>query len=268
MYEEQLEGLRKYFRNAGPLLLAFSGGVDSCLLAYLAHQELGKKMTAVTIRSPYTPSWEVEEAIAFAKEYSIAHEIIELPVPSIIKNNPKDRCYLCKKAIFTKILGKATELNIPIVVDGSNHDDLNDYRPGMRALKELDIKSPMLELGIKKEQLRVISKELGLDTWNKPSCACLLSRLPYETEITIGELNRIAASELILKDYGILGARVRSHGVIARIEVSEQYFSTIVSGTVRHEISEKIKEQGYTFIAIDLDSFKSGSMNRSINLRD
>jgi len=151
-----------------------------------------------------------------------------------------------------------------MVVDGSNHDDLKDYRPGMKALKELAINSPMLELGITKSQIRSMSKRLNLASWDKPSCACLLSRLPYDTKITAEELERISAGEIALKRCGIIGARLRSHGNIARIEVPEQYFTTTLQESIRKEISLKIKDLGYTYVAIDLDSFVSGSMNRTL----
>ncbi|MGL1931489.1 MAG: ATP-dependent sacrificial sulfur transferase LarE [Desulfotalea sp.] len=267
MYEAQ-QKLIKHLKTANSLIVAFSGGVDSCLLAYLANQVLQKKMLAITIRTPYTPPWEIDDAIFFAKKYNIPHEILELPIPEIILNNPNDRCYLCKKELFINIINRAKELDITMVIDGSNHDDLNDYRPGIKALKELEIKSPMLELGITKKQIREISKELGLNSWDKPASACLLSRLPYGTRITKEELQRIAASELFLKSLGINGARVRSHGEIARIEVTEQTFTTILTETVRKKISQKLKSFGYTFVAIDLDNFVSGSMNRSIKTEE
>ena len=244
--------------------VAFSGGVDSSLLAYAAHEALGDKMLAITVHTPYIPDWEIAEAQLFAAQYHIAHEIIELAIPTDITFNPSDRCYLCKKALFKAIQSRATEFGIHAVIEGSNKDDLNDYRPGMRALKELGIISPLLEADMSKEAIRTFSKQAGLATWDKPAYACLLSRIPYHTEITAGELERIALAENVLRDLHIFGARVRSHGDIARIEVPVAMFTTLLQSELRTIITKKIKDCGYKYITLDLEGYQMGSLNKEL----
>jgi uncharacterized protein len=256
-------------------VVAFSGGVDSSLLAYIAHEVLCSKpdgkpgdrdLVAITIKTPYIPDWELEEAQLFAKKYNIIHEIIELEIPAQIIQNPPDRCYLCKKEIFTAILNHAKKIGIDTIIEGSNKDDVNDYRPGMRALKELNIASPLLELGITKKTLRELSRELGLPTWDKPAYACLLSRIPYHTEITAGELERIAKAEMVLRELNISSSRVRSHGDIARIEVPVTSFADLLKNDVRTRLIEKIKFCGYLYVTLDLEGYQTGSLNKILGI--
>lgn len=260
-YEQLLERFKALDQTA----VAFSGGVDSSLLAYAAHEALGDRMLAITVCTPYIPDWEIAEARLFAAKYHIAHEIIELAIPTDITFNPADRCYLCKKALFKAIRSRATEIGIHTVIEGSNKDDLNDYRPGMRALKELGIISPLLEAGMSKEAVRAISRQAGLATWDKPAYACLLSRIPYHTEITVRELERIARAETVLRDLQIFGARVRSHGDIARVEVPAALFSTLLQSELRTVIVTKIKNCGYKYITLDLEGYKMGSLNHLLS---
>ncbi len=242
--------------------VAFSGGVDSSLLVYAAHEALGNNVTAITVHTPYIPDWEIDEARRFAAQYHIAHEVIELAIPTVITHNPPDRCYLCKKELFTAIQRRAAELGSTTVIEGSNKDDLYDYRPGMRALKELGIASPMLAEGMGKATIRAISRQVGLTTWDKPAYACLLSRIPYHTEITVAELDRIAKAEMVLRDLSIAGARVRSHGDIARIEVPAPLFPALLQTELRTLLIEKIKSCGYVYITLDLEGYKTGSLNK------
>lgn len=246
------------------LAVAFSGGVDSSLLAYVAREALGDKMVAITVKTPYIPEWEIKEAENFTKKYAIPHTIIELEIPSNIRQNPPDRCYLCKKEIFQRILEKAREMGISTIADGSNTDDLQDYRPGMRALKELQISSPLLQLDMDKQAIRDLSQELGLSTWNKPAYACLLSRIPYHTEITTRELKRIAQAELAIRSLNILGARVRSHGDIARLEVNTTFFPGIIKDDLRKQLIKSIKDCGYSYVTLDLDGYQTGSLNKAL----
>lgn len=257
-------------------VVAFSGGVDSSLLAYIANEALCGKpdepdgkagnLVAITIKTPYIPDWEIDEAQLFAQKYNINHEIIELEIPAQIIQNPQDRCYLCKKEIFTAIRNHAEKLGIKTILDGSNKDDVNDYRPGMRALKELNIRSPLLELGITKKTLRELSRELGLQTWDKPAYACLLSRIPYHTEITPEELERIAQAEMVLRKLNISGSRVRSHGDIARIEVPVTGFADLLKNGVRTHLVENIKNCGYLYVTLDLEGYQTGSLNKSLGI--
>ena len=257
--------LVKYLQGAQQVVVAFSGGVDSALLTYLVHQELGDKMTAITVKTPYTPEWEIEDAQLFAQEHHIRHDVRELPIPSTILQNPPERCYLCKREIFREILSRAQELGGAVVMEGSNKDDLQDYRPGMRVLKELNIESPMLQLGITKEVIRGLSRELQLKTWNKPSCACLLSRIPYHTEITTEELSRVAKAEQVLRGLNIMGSRVRSHGDIARIEVPAEQFADLFSFELRTQLIQKIQEIGYLYVVVDLEGYQTGSLNKTLS---
>ena len=263
----QTPSFRQLLENIQALnqaVVAFSGGVDSSLLTYAAHQALGNRMVAITVYTPYIPKWEIEEARLFAAEYHIAHEVIELAIPADITTNPPDRCYLCKKELFTAIQHRAQELGIGTIIEGSNTDDLDDYRPGMRAIKELGVVSPLLEAGLDKEAIRTLSRQADLPSWDKPASACLLSRIPYHTEITPRELNRVAQAEMILRELHISGGRVRSHGDIARIEVPVAALAILLHPDLRLKIVKKIKNCGYLYVTLDLEGYQMGSLNHSL----
>ena len=264
MERSLFQQLLKNLREMKQVVVAFSGGVDSSLLAYSARRVLGSRMVALTINTPYIPGWEIEEATEFAATHDIPHEVIELQIPANISKNPPDRCYLCKKELFQVIERRAGELGITTIIEGSNQDDLSDYRPGMRALKELRILSPMLELGLTKEDIRTISRREGLSTWDKPAYACLLSRIPYHTRITDSELKRIAEAEKVLRELALPGSRVRSHGDIARVEVALSHFEDVLKSEMRVQLVEKIKRCGYTYVALDLEGYQTGSLNRTL----
>ncbi len=261
LYQQLLLHLKKMKRA----VVAFSGGVDSSLLCYAAHEALAEGVLAITIKTPYIPAWEIEEALLFADKYNIAHKVISQPTPANITQNPPDRCYLCKKELFKAIQNEATKLGIETIIEGSNQDDLSDYRPGMRALKELNIASPLLQLGMTKETIRTLSREIGLPTWDKPAYACLLSRIPYHTEITTTELERIAKAELVLRELKISGSRVRSHGDIARIEVPIASFTAIMAPTLRTLLIHKIKACGYIYVTLDMEGYQTGSLNKTLS---
>lgn len=263
-YQHLLDTLKAGIKACNQVVVAFSGGVDSCLLAYAAHQALPDKMVAITVQTPYIPQWELDEARLFAAQYQIPHELIALAIPPAITDNPPDRCYLCKKALFSAIRRRAQELGIETIVEGSNTDDLNDYRPGMRALKELGVISPLLETGMDKQSIRTLSRQAGLPSWDKPASACLLSRIPYHTRITAPELDRIARAEMVLRELHITGARVRSHGDIARIEVPLATLAGLLNDTLRPRLVEKIKNCGYLYVTVDLAGYQMGSLNQSL----
>ncbi|GAB6191591.1 ATP-dependent sacrificial sulfur transferase LarE [Desulfocastanea catecholica] len=264
MKNSPYQHLLQHIKTMDHAVVAFSGGVDSSLLAYVAHQALGDDMVAITIDTPYIPAWEIDAARVFAAEHNIAHEIMQLPTPANIRHNPPDRCYLCKKELFTALQRRAKKIAIDTIIEGSNLDDLGDYRPGMRALGELNIVSPLLELGIDKETIRSLSRELGLATWNKPASACLLSRIPYHTVITPAELARIAGAETVLRHLNISGSRVRSHGDIARIEVPIEGFADLLQHDVRRRLIKQIKACGYTYVTLDLEGYQTGSLNKTL----
>ena len=262
---DKLNELISYFKNLGKVAIAFSGGVDSTFLAYVAYSALGEEAVAITVDSPYIPRWELEEAKTLAAQIWIRHEIITIALPKIIENNPANRCYLCKTIVFKTILDKAIELGVKYVSDGSNYDDLSDYRPGMVALKELEIKSPLLECGWTKDMIRSASKEADLATHDKPAYACLLTRIPYDSEINMEILERIEKSEVYMMSKGFRAIRVRAHDDLARIEVATHERHRLFDEKLLDEISTTLKSFGFTYVTIEASGYKMGSFNQQIN---
>ena len=251
-----------YLKELGSVALAYSGGTDSTFLMAAGKIVLGDNLLAYTIDTPYIARWEIEEASEICKQLGVKHEIINSEIISSIQNNPEDRCYLCKQHLFSSLLKKAADLGFPYVMDGTNLDDKGDHRPGMRALKELKIKSPLLETGIGKKLIRKFSKELGLPTWDKPAYACLLTRIPFETKITITELQKIEKAETYLMKMGFRAIRVRSHDKLARIEVPIDRIQELIQPGLASEISQELKRIGYQYVTIDMDGYKMGSMKK------
>lgn len=259
-YGQLMNGLKAL----GNAAVAFSGGVDSTFLLQVAREALGDRVIAVTARSFSFPARELEEACAFARELGVRHVIVDFEELSIegFSQNPVDRCYLCKSRLFSKIWDVARSEGIGHVLEGANVDDMDDYRPGIRAVKELGVSSPLKEAGLTKEEIRRFSQKIGLKTWDKPSFACLASRFPYGEEITEKKLRRVDEAEQYLMDLGIRQARVRSHGDLARIETDEAGFSLL--SVWRREIHAKLKEIGFTYVAADLEGYRTGSMNETL----
>ncbi len=246
------------------ILVAFSGGVDSTFLLKVATELLGDDAAAVTVKSPYIADWEIAEAIEITEKHHMRHEIITVGIPEIIANNPTDRCYLCKGQIFSTIKAFGKERGFDFVADGSNSDDTKDYRPGMRALKELEIQSPLLECGVTKDEIRTWSKQLGLETWDKPAYACLLTRLPYGTLIDVADLRMIEAAEAFIIKKGIRAVRVRKQGGLARIEIDRKELSKIFDLNLMDEIATKLKEIGFEQVTIDMSGYQVGSFNKGV----
>lgn len=265
MEDIKYKKLMNYLKKLESVIVAFSGGVDSTFLAKAAKEALGDNALALTVVSPYIPKWEIEEAKLAAHEIGIQHELMEIPVIiNEIKFNPSDRCYLCKKAIFSKIKEIAEKKGIKHVIDGTNGDDIKDYRPGLRALKELGIISPLLENQIVKSEVRDFSKELGLQTWDKPSYACLLSRIPYNEEIKVEDLNRIEKAEKFLIDLGFRAVRVRSHRDLARIELIKSDITKIFENNLLDVIGETLKSFGFKYVTLDIEGYRTGSLNEEL----
>lgn len=263
MGEDKLSILKKNLRNLGSVAIAYSGGVDSTFLLKVACEVLGDKVIAITAKSSTYPERELMEAKKFAEEIGVKHIIIvseELDIEGFSKN-PTNRCYYCKKELFTKIQNIAKENKVKYVVDGSNMDDTGDYRPGMIAAKELGVISPLKLSNMTKDDIRNFSKQYGLKTWNKPSFACLSSRVPYGSNITIGKLKMIENAEQFLLDLGFRQVRVRHHGEIARIEVSPEEREAFFNLNTMDKVSEKLKEIGFKYVTLDLFGYRTGSMN-------
>lgn len=253
--------LRENLQKLKKVVLAFSGGVDSTFLLKVAQEVLGEQVKAVTIRAPYIPRWEIAEAQELVRQLGVAHEIIDVPLIEEIRFNPQDRCYHCKRAVFDVILAVAAREGYHYVIDGTNFDDTADYRPGLRALRELKVKSPLLESGLAKQEIRSFSKELGLKTWDKPSYACLLTRIPYGYELIETDFQKIEQAEKYLMEQGLRGVRVRCHGNLARIEVEKEEMEKLFDQRVLEQISYKLQNLGFTFVTLDLAGYRVGSFN-------
>lgn len=259
--EEKLLKLKEILSDSGSAVIALSGGTDSIFLAYVASGIKDLRLLAVTVNSPYMFDSEVMESINFCKEHGIRHKEIQMEIPDAVQNNPPDRCYLCKKEVMKLVRAEAAIAQYEWVFDGTNTDDAGDYRPGMKALKELNIRSPLQEAGMSKNDIRSLSRIAGLITWNKPSNTCLLTRFPHYTPISIAELRRAEAAEIVLETFELKGSRIRVHNDIARIECRKEHFPMILSESVRNEIIAGLKKIGYKYITLDLEGYRSGSMN-------
>jgi uncharacterized protein len=265
--QEKLVKLKGYLGSLKSAAIAFSGGVDSTFLLKVAHEVLGDQVIAVTARSSTYPEREFNEAKQYAETMGVKHIVIvseELEIEGFAKN-PTNRCYYCKHELFSKVRDVANEHHMLHVLDGSNHDDLGDFRPGMHAAKELHVISPLREMELTKEDIRVLSKDMDLPTWNKPAFACLSSRFPYGQEITPEKLKMVDLAEQYLLDLGFRQIRVRHHDQIARIEVSSTEREKFFDINLMDQIGAKFREIGFTYVTLDILGYRTGSMNEVLS---
>ncbi|MGN0077172.1 MAG: ATP-dependent sacrificial sulfur transferase LarE [Coriobacteriales bacterium] len=263
---ERYEALKCLLASYGSAALAFSGGVDSALLLHAAHEALGERALAITARSALFPQRELDEAQAFCRSLGARHVVVDFDELQVegFAGNPVNRCYLCKTHLFGKIKALAAAEGLSVVAEGSNLDDLGDYRPGLQAVEELGIESPLRTCGFTKADIRALSRHLGLPTWNKQSFACLASRVPYGETISREKLEMVAKAEQLLLDLGFHQLRVRVHGTMARIEVVPDEFEKLVSEDARTQVTAALRSYGFSYVAMDLAGYRSGSMNETL----
>ena len=264
--ERKWDCLKALLQEMRLAVLAYSGGVDSSLLLRAAAEVMGPQVIAVTAASETYPAAELIAAQEFARSLGVTHKVLhtrELTSEDFVQNTP-DRCYHCKKELFAKLRGIADTEGISAVIDGSNIDDLSDYRPGRKAAEEFGVRSPLVEAGFSKPDIRTLARQLNLSAWDKPSLACLSSRIPYGTRITLEILRTVEEAENRLRAYGFRQLRVRHHGPIARIEVMQEDFAIMASPGIGAKITAAFKELGYTYVCLDLQGYRTGSMNEGM----
>lgn len=266
---EKLDRLKQLLKEMDRALVAFSGGVDSAFLLKVAHSVLGERALAVTATSETFPSAELAEARELARSIGAPHKVIttqELQRPGFA-DNPPERCYFCKTELFERLSALAAEMGYEFVLDGSNVDDLGDWRPGRKAAGEHGVRSPLQEAGLGKAEIRSLSRDMGLPTWEKQSFACLSSRFPYGDQITVEKLKQVDAAENILRELGFTQFRVRHHRDVARLELGPKDFERILSRELKERVTEGLKALGYCYVTLDLEGFRSGSMNEPLRRR-
>jgi uncharacterized protein len=264
--DAKLSQLKDALQKTGGALVAFSAGVDSTFLLKIAHVVLGEKAVALTASSPTAPPGELSAARAFAASLGVKHIVLdsnELANPSFTQN-PVNRCFFCKDELYRICRQEANQLGIAAIMDGTNLDDLRDHRPGLKAAKDWGVRHPLVEAQMTKDDIRRYSRELNLPTWNKPSSPCLSSRFPYGTEINVERLNQVAACELVMKELGFREFRVRYHGDLVRIEVAQEEFHRWFDKTTREAVVENFKRIGFHYVSLDLQGYRTGSMNESL----
>ena len=261
--EQKEQRLRALVRSYDSLIVAFSGGADSAYLAYVAHSELGGRALAVTGDSASYPTFQRELADRLTKQFGIPHEIVftEEFEDRNYTSNPPNRCYYCKNELYTKLAELAQTRGFATICDGSNADDVGDYRPGRQAAREIGVRSPLEDCGLTKAEIRELSRRAGLPTWNEPASACLSSRVPYGQVVTIEKLSMVDKAEIALKELGFRQVRVRHHGEVARIEIAEEELPRALDSEMAGRMSAALKALGFRYVALDLEGYRTGSLN-------
>jgi uncharacterized protein len=261
--------LRKIFRELGSVVVAYSGGVDSSYVAYVANAELGPRAICITGQSASLPSYQQAEIDRVVNDFGFHHEVIqteELDNPSYQANNP-DRCFFCKDELYGKLEAIAAPRGIEAIVDGSTIDDINDFRPGRQAAKQHAVRSPLIEVGMSKSEVRELSRRVGLPTWDKPASPCLSSRIAYGTAVTIERLSKVDRGEEIMREFGFREFRVRHHDTLVRLEISPAEMDRVLRKEVLDQIAARFRELGFKYVTLDLEGFRSGSMNEVLPIR-
>jgi uncharacterized protein len=261
------ERLREIFRELDSVIVAYSGGVDSSYVAYVANAELGPRAVCITGQSASLPEYQRAEIDQVVKKFGFQHEIIqteELENPSYRTNNP-DRCFFCKDELYTKLESVARTRGIKSIVDGSTVDDLGDYRPGRRAASQHAVRSPLIEAGLTKIEVRELSRQVTLPTWDKPASPCLSSRIAYGTTVTIERLSKVDRGEEILREFGFREFRVRHHDQLVRIEIAPAEMDRVLRKDLIAELAKRFRELGFKYVTLDLEGFRSGSMNEVLD---
>jgi uncharacterized protein len=264
--EEKRKKLTRILKSFDKLAVALSGGVDSALLVAEAYDVLGDRLTAITARSPIHPEQDIADAVALCEDLGVVHWLVdtfELDEDDFVGNTPQ-RCYVCKMTVFSQLMKKIKDERIDHLAHGANADDLDDYRPGLRAARELGVVAPLMDAGLTKQEIRSMAQARGLKVWNKPAMACLATRIPYGSPVTHDAIEQIKKAEKMLNNTSLRGCRVRHHGSVARIEVPLDQLSRLISEPLRGRLVAKLREVGFMHVCVDLEGYVRGSMNRTV----